>query len=131
MLVVSDTGEGMDRETMSHIFEPFFTTKGPGRGTGLGLSTVYGIVKQGGGHVCTYSEPGEGSTFRIYLPAVLETDGVPAEADVPSPIETRGTETILVLEDEPALRKLRAGPAGAAGLHHSRSRHVRAGPAVL
>jgi PAS domain S-box-containing protein len=106
MLVVSDTGQGMDRETMSHIFEPFFTTKGPGRGTGLGLSTVYGIVKQGGGHVWTYSEPGHGTTFRIYLPAVREAGGDVPEADLPKRIETRGTETILVLEDEPALRKL-------------------------
>lgn len=106
MLVVSDTGQGMDRETMSHIFEPFFTTKGPGRGTGLGLSTVYGIVKQGGGHVCTYSEPGEGTTFRIYLPAVLEAGDTPVQADLPKLVEPRGTETILVLEDEPALRKL-------------------------
>ncbi len=106
MLVVSDTGQGMDRETMSHIFEPFFTTKSPGRGTGLGLSTVYGIVKQGGGHVYTYSEPGHGTTFRIYLPAVLEAGEAPPEADLPGHVETRGTETILVLEDEPALRKL-------------------------
>jgi PAS domain S-box-containing protein len=106
MLVVSDTGQGMDPETLSHIFEPFFTTKAPGQGTGLGLSTVYGIVKQGGGHVWTYSEPGRGTTFRIYLPAAVEDGAGAREADLTRQVETRGTETILVLEDEPALRRL-------------------------
>ena len=106
MLVVSDTGRGMDRETQSHIFEPFFTTKGLGKGTGLGLSTVYGIVKQGGGHILPYSEAGQGSTFKIYLPAVLETGGESQEQNAPSGIEMGGTETIVVLEDEPALRRL-------------------------
>jgi PAS domain S-box-containing protein len=106
MLVVSDTGDGMDPETLSHIFEPFFTTKAPGQGTGLGLSTVYGIVKQGGGHIWTYSEPDHGTTFRIYLPAAIEAGDGSLESDLRGRIETRGTETILVLEDEPALRKL-------------------------
>jgi PAS domain S-box-containing protein len=106
MLAVSDTGQGMDPETQSHIFEPFFTTKGPGKGTGLGLSTVYGIVKQGGGQIWTYSEPGEGTTFKIYLPAVLEAGGEPKGLVLPSRSEARGTETVLVLEDETSVRKL-------------------------
>jgi two-component system cell cycle sensor histidine kinase/response regulator CckA len=106
MLVVSDTGHGMDLETQSHIFEPFFTTKSPGKGTGLGLSTVYGIVKQGGGQIWAYSEPGKGSTFKIYLPAVLTAGSEPKGAALPTRTETRGTETVLVLEDETSVRKL-------------------------
>jgi two-component system, cell cycle sensor histidine kinase and response regulator CckA len=106
MLVVSDTGQGMDQETQTHIFEPFFTTKEPGKGTGLGLSTVYGIVKQSGGQIWTYSEPGQGTTFKIYLPAVLTAGSEPQKAALPSRAETRGTETVLVLEDETSVRKL-------------------------
>jgi CheY-like chemotaxis protein len=106
MLVVSDTGHGMDLETQSHIFEPFFTTKGPGRGTGLGLSTVYGIVTQNGGQIWAYSELGRGTTFKIYLPAVVTAGSEPKGAALPSQKETRGTETVLVLEDEPSVRQL-------------------------
>src|ERR1700733_9128116 len=107
MLAISDTGFGMDSETQSHIFEPFFTTKGP-KGTGLGLFTVYGIVKQSGGYIWVYSEPGKGSTFKIYLPRVAETVESPAQIVVPadSVAAEPGTETILLVEDEANLRYL-------------------------
>jgi PAS domain S-box-containing protein len=105
MLAVSDTGHGMDAETLSHMFEPFFTTKGLGQGTGLGLATVYGIVRQVGGQVMVYSEPGRGTSFKVYLPRLEEeTDEAPAPAPAgPAPT---GSETVLLVEDEPALRIL-------------------------
>jgi PAS domain S-box-containing protein len=104
LLSVSDSGHGIDKESLGRIFEPFFTTKKPGEGTGLGLAMVYGIVKQHGGQITTYSEPGRGTTFRIYLP-VIET-----EAELPAPEETvsprGGTETILLVDDEEHIRDL-------------------------
>jgi CheY-like chemotaxis protein len=105
MLAVSDTGCGMDQEVQARIFEPFFTTKAVGQGTGLGLSTVYGIVKQSGGYVWVYSEPGKGSVFKIYLPAA------PAEEFAQPPREEPeapqgGSETIMVIEDEDVVRNL-------------------------
>ncbi|HTY23903.1 MAG TPA: PAS domain S-box protein [Desulfomonilaceae bacterium] len=113
LLCVSDTGQGMDKETLGHIFEPFFTTKELGRGTGLGLATVYGIIKQHGGHIICYSETGRGTTFKVYFPAienqeeqrVQDSDFVPAF----------GIETILLVDDEEFVRELGVRILGKAG----------------
>jgi signal transduction histidine kinase len=104
-LSVCDTGTGMSPETQRRIFEPFFTTKLPGEGTGLGLSTVYGIARQHGGDVSVHSELGRGSVFSVYLPAIDETevDATPAQREQPA---SGGTETILLVEDEESVRKL-------------------------
>jgi CheY-like chemotaxis protein len=105
MIAVSDTGTGMAPEVRDRVFEPFFTTKGKGKGTGLGLSTVYGIVKQSGGNIWVYSEPGQGTTLKIYLPCVDE----PAEklkAQEAGEEFPRGSETILIVEDDKEVRNL-------------------------
>jgi PAS domain S-box-containing protein len=107
LLTVSDTGAGMDQDTLAHIFEPFYTTKGVGQGTGLGLSTIYGIVKQNGGHIVADSEPGEGTTFRIYLPRVGEAAAAARPQEVPEQQEPPpGNETVLLVEDEGAILQL-------------------------
>jgi two-component system cell cycle sensor histidine kinase/response regulator CckA len=105
MVAVSDTGTGMDSQTITRIFEPFFTTKAEGRGTGLGLSTVYGIVKQNNGYITPYSEVGHGTTFRIYFPRVWETPEVRDQKSNQGEF-AKGCETILVVEDETSLREL-------------------------
>jgi CheY-like chemotaxis protein len=106
MLAVSDTGVGMDPATAARIFEPFFTTKPPGEGTGLGLSTVYGIVKQTEGFVWVYSEPGHGSTFKVYLPLARREDGSAGSAQEKVPPAADIRATIMVVEDDPSVRSL-------------------------
>ena len=106
MLAVTDNGCGMDSAVIAQIFEPFFSTKGVGKGTGLGLSTVYGIVKQHNGSIQVYSEPGKGSTFKVYLPRVTESSAAPESSSTPAVLI--GCETILIVEDEEAVRHVAA-----------------------
>ena len=113
LLAVGDTGVGMDQATQEHIFEPFFTTKEVGKGTGLGLATIYGIVRQAGGHIWLYSEPRRGSTFKLYFPRVDEI--VAVHAPVVLPDEPGGTGTVLIVEDEPAVREMLTQILGRSG----------------
>jgi CheY-like chemotaxis protein len=105
MLAITDTGAGMSEEVRARVFEPFFTTKGVGQGTGLGLSTCYGIIKQSGGHISVYSERGRGATFKIYLPQ-FERHAILSVPRIDSQNLPHGTETILLVEDDPALREM-------------------------
>ena len=104
LLTMSDTGRGMDQKTVEHIFEPFFTTKEVGRGTGLGLAMVYGIVKQHGGHVACYSEVGDGTVFRVYLPVI--SSELERESELLEEAPPGGTETILLVDDDNLIREL-------------------------
>jgi PAS domain S-box-containing protein len=106
LLAVSDTGHGMDEATISRIFEPFFTTKGVGKGTGLGLATVYGIVKQSAGHILVYSEPGHGTTFKIYLPSAEHKIGLGSKSEAETVGPKRQGTTILLVEDDEIMRSL-------------------------
>ena len=106
LLAISDNGIGMDEATRSRIFEPFFTTKDSGKGTGLGLATVYGIIKQNGGHIWVYSELGHGTTFKIYLPSAEHKLGIGQEARAEALPAKREGMTVLLAEDDPILRKL-------------------------
>ncbi len=105
LLAISDNGQGMDRQTMAKIFEPFFTTKGKDKGTGLGLATVYGIVKQNNGHILVYSEPGQGTTFKIYLPRLVDA-GLPSTPPSAKEEMATGSETILLVEDDEVVRTM-------------------------
>ncbi len=105
MLAITDNGTGMTEEVQRRIFEPFFTTKEQGKGTGLGLATCHGIIKQSGGHISVYSEAGTGTTFKVYLPRVMENVTQEQAEEAPQPIEC-GHETVLIVEDEPMLREL-------------------------
>jgi two-component system, cell cycle sensor histidine kinase and response regulator CckA len=105
MLALTDSGTGIDAETLAHIFEPFFTTKEVGKGTGLGLATVYGVVKQSGGYIWVDSKPAQGASFQIFLPRVDET-ATTVTATAPLAETTGGSETILLVEDADSLRKL-------------------------
>ena len=112
-MTVTDTGAGMDKETLDHIFEPFYTTKGVGEGTGLGLAMVHGIVKQHGGHITCYSEPGDGTTFKIYFPALISDEEEKRRPEEKCP--EADLETIPLVDDEEIFATLAPGNFTKAG----------------
>jgi len=132
VLAISDTGVGMDRAVQEHVFEPFYTTKELGKGTGLGLATVYGIVKQSGGYVWVYSEPGRGATFKIYLPRT-EGSGVGAHhpAEKPDSPRSTGSETVLLVEDDRAVRQFARVVLGRAGYRVLEAENARQAEAIV
>ena len=115
LLTVTDTGAGMGKETLDHIFEPFFTTKETGKGTGLGLAIVHGIVQQHGGHILCYSEPGLGTTFKIYFPVLMADEQI-AETRIRA-LPQGGSETILLVDDDEFIRELGSTILTKAGYH--------------
>jgi two-component system, cell cycle sensor histidine kinase and response regulator CckA len=123
MLAVTDTGSGMGKATLARIFEPFFTTKPTGKGTGLGLSTVFGIAQQSGGSVWVHSEPGKGTTFKVYFPRV--SDSLDVRRTVKPPITRRGSETILLVEDDDQVRIVARGILGLSGYRVLEARNAR------
>jgi PAS domain S-box-containing protein len=131
LIEVSDNGTGIAPDILSQIFEPFFTTKEPGQGTGLGLSMVFGFVKQSGGHLAVYSEPGHGSTFRIYLPRAPVGDAPAVVPTASKPLAAGGNETILVVEDNAPLRRATARQLMALGYQLREAEHAAAALVVL
>ena len=137
LLAVTDTGAGMSREVRERAFEPFFTTKPTGMGTGLGLSMVYGFIKQSSGHIKIYSEPGEGTTIKLYFPRIAEQRGLPdwtTSADRRGRrAAARGSETILLVEDDEEVRKFAAEVLREQGytVHRGGRRRERAAPARM
>jgi PAS domain S-box-containing protein len=123
MLAVTDTGCGMGKATLARIFEPFFTTKPTGKGTGLGLSTVFGIAQQSGGSVWVYSEPGKGTTFKVYFPRI--GDSIDARRTTKTPIARRGSETVLLVEDDDQVRMVARGILGLSGYRVLEARNAR------
>jgi PAS domain S-box-containing protein len=130
MLAVSDTGCGMDEETRRRIFEPFFTTKGLGRGTGLGLATVYGVVQQSGGHIWVYSEPGRGAAFKVYLPRAESVGDLAAPAVQPAVVPA-GSETILLVDDEAVVRSIARSLLERAGYRVLEAENARDAEAIF